>query len=115
MVLHPVAFAGWIGLLVTALNLLPVGQLDGGHVAYALFPDYHRYLSLGCLGLLVVCGVRLLGGLAGVGLVAVISGISSSAAFLLLGAAGPPPPGPGICHHPGLILLPFTPTPFQLG
>jgi membrane-associated protease RseP (regulator of RpoE activity) len=57
VILHPVAFAGWIGLLVTALNLLPVGQLDGGHVAYALFPEYHRYISLGMLGLLVVCGV----------------------------------------------------------
>jgi membrane-associated protease RseP (regulator of RpoE activity) len=57
VILHPVAFAGWIGLLVTALNLLPVGQLDGGHVAYALFPEYHRYISLGVLGLLVVCGI----------------------------------------------------------
>ncbi len=57
VILHPVAFAGWIGLLVTALNLIPVGQLDGGHVAYALFPEYHRYISLGVLGLLVVCGV----------------------------------------------------------
>ena len=57
VILHPVAFAGWIGLLVTALNLLPVGQLDGGHVAYALFPEYHRYISLGVFGLLVVCGV----------------------------------------------------------
>jgi membrane-associated protease RseP (regulator of RpoE activity) len=57
IILHPVAFAGWIGLLVTALNLLPVGQLDGGHVAYALFPESHRYISLGVLGLLVVCGV----------------------------------------------------------
>jgi membrane-associated protease RseP (regulator of RpoE activity) len=56
VILSPVAFAGWIGMLVTSLNLIPFGQLDGGHVAYALFPERHRYISWVCLGLLLFCG-----------------------------------------------------------
>ena len=54
---HPFAFAGWIGLLITAINLLPIGQLDGGHVAYALFGPFQRRLATMAFGMLVAFGV----------------------------------------------------------
>jgi len=43
--LHPIAFAGWVGMLITSLNLLPVGQLDGGHIARALSGEKTAYIS----------------------------------------------------------------------
>lgn len=55
--LHPVAFAGWVGILVTSLNLFPVGQLDGGHVSYALFGARSRSIARFFLAVFVAMGV----------------------------------------------------------
>lgn len=51
--IHPLAFAGWVGLFVTAINLLPAGQLDGGHIARALLGERQSMVSWAALLLLV--------------------------------------------------------------
>lgn len=56
VMLHPIATAGWFGLFVTLLNLLPVGQLDGGHVIYAMFGRWHRRIARAFLVAIVACG-----------------------------------------------------------
>jgi len=55
--LHPLALAGWVGILVTAINLLPAGQLDGGHVFRALFGDRARFVSYAAVVLLFGLGL----------------------------------------------------------
>ena len=47
LLLHPIGRAAWVGLFATALNLLPAGQLDGGHILYTLTSGRHRWISLG--------------------------------------------------------------------
>ncbi len=56
VIVHPVALAGWVGLFVTALNLFPVGQLDGGRIAYALLGPAHRFVSIGTFFALLTLG-----------------------------------------------------------
>lgn len=56
--LHPVAFAGWVGLFVTAINLLPIGQLDGGHISYALFGSKSRFIGLPFVVAMVILGLN---------------------------------------------------------
>lgn len=47
--LHPIGWAAWFGIFATSMNLLPIGQLDGGHIVYALFgPRWHRRCSIAC-------------------------------------------------------------------
>ncbi|MFQ5743298.1 MAG: site-2 protease family protein [Acidobacteriota bacterium] len=57
LLLHPLAYVGWFALLVTAMNLLPVGQLDGGHILYVLLPRSHRLVSLVVLVLMLAAGI----------------------------------------------------------
>jgi membrane-associated protease RseP (regulator of RpoE activity) len=51
--LHPMAFAAWFGLLATALNLIPIGQLDGGHIAYAVLGRRSSFITLGSVAMAV--------------------------------------------------------------
>ena len=113
LLLHPVAFAGWVGLFVTALNLLPISQLDGGHINYALFGRRSRLVAL-------IAFVSL-------GLVTILYGFQYTVILLLLWFMG-------ITHPPTLddslnlgrtrrrvgfwlwvvFVLCFSPAPFQI-
>ena len=55
--LHPVGMAGWVGFFITSLNLIPAAQLDGGHVAYALFGRYQSKISIFLVGILLTFGL----------------------------------------------------------
>jgi hypothetical protein len=79
LTLHPLALAGWVGIFVTSINLLPAGQLDGGHVFRALFGDRIRYVSYATVILLFGLGLFYTGWL--------FFGIL----ILLLGVRHPPP------------------------
>src|SRR5579862_9416280 len=74
--LHPTAVAAWVGMFATALNLLPSGQLDGGHIVYALWPRAHRYISWITVFVLLYLGRQYIGWRVWAGLVAAMNIIS---------------------------------------
>ncbi|MBU0491004.1 MAG: site-2 protease family protein [Chloroflexi bacterium] len=78
VMIHAVAFAGWVGLFITALNLIPVGQLDGGHIVNALFGDRVAIIRWPIIVALVVLGFwpgGWMGWLLWAGLVLIFGGI----------------------------------------
>jgi Zn-dependent protease len=56
ILINSVAFAAWFGLFVTAMNLLPVGQLDGGHIVYSIIGEKARWLGLALIGVMAMAG-----------------------------------------------------------
>lgn len=113
ILLHPVAFAGWIGYFITAINLLPIGQLDGGHITYALFQKKYRFIAYITFATIVVAGLLWLGWIIWGVLIIIIIGFRH------------PPPLDNI-SEPTLrnriigyisfliFLITFVPNPFQL-
>jgi membrane-associated protease RseP (regulator of RpoE activity) len=59
LIWHPVLIAAWVGLFITSLNLIPAGQLDGGHILYSVSRRWHRWLTIAVPVLLIVAGITL--------------------------------------------------------
>ncbi|HQZ22683.1 MAG TPA: site-2 protease family protein, partial [Thermoflexales bacterium] len=55
--LHPIGFGAWFGLFITGINLLPVGQLDGGHVAYAILGENAKYLGYAVIAVMLILAI----------------------------------------------------------
>lgn len=110
--LHPTAVAAWVGMFATALNLLPSGQLDGGHIVYALWPRAHRYISWITVLVLIYLGQQYVGWRVWAALIAAMN--------ILSWRQRQAPDFPEIHGRWGMALLgllmlalTFTPTPLQ--
>jgi membrane-associated protease RseP (regulator of RpoE activity) len=110
--LHPLAFAGWVGIFITALNMIPIGQLDGGHVLYALMRGKARFVSAALLAAAILAVT--FGGYFGWTLMLVL--------LMLMGARHPPTANDDLELGLGrtvlgwlslpFVFIGFTPTPF---
>ena len=114
LVLHPIAFAAWFGFFVTAINLLPLGQLDGGHVAFAVFGRQQRQLAYVTVPILIYLGLTgWPGWIVWVGMAGIV------------GLAHPPVTDPDVGLGKGrrwvawgalvIFIITFAPVPFSVG
>ena len=113
--MHPIAFAGWVGIFITALNLIPIGQLDGGHILYALLRR-HAHLVAQLLLAAAAIGV-IVGGYWGWTLMIVL--------LMLMGPIHPPTANDDVplgttrttlgWASLAFVIIGFTPTPFLFG
>ena len=113
IMLHPIAFAGWIGFFITSLNLIPVGQLDGGHILYAFIGEKHRTLSWILVSVLLVMGFIYWQGWTVWGILLIVLGTKHPP--ILDSESNITPHRKKIAALSLIIfILTFTPTPFML-
>lgn len=112
---HPMGFAGWVGMFVTMLNLLPISQLDGGHILYATLPRWHQRIALGFWMLIVVLGWYWRGWLYW-GLVVLLLSRGRLGHPPVLDVQRPLPPSRRVLAWAALVLflITFAPVPFRI-
>ena len=81
LLIHPIAFAGWFGLLATSFNLFPIGQLDGGHIVYSLFGKKSYYAGIAAVVILMALGILYWQGWLFWALIATLIGLRHPAIF----------------------------------
>jgi len=81
LISHPLVFAGWVGFLVTAINLFPIGQLDGGHIAYVFFGKRQKSISLLFMIIIFLLSFEFLGWLFFAAMIYIMIGIEHPPLF----------------------------------
>lgn len=115
LLLHPLAFAGWVGMFVTMLNLIPISQLDGGHILYSALPRWHTRVAVVCLALILALGLLWIGWLVW-GTIVLILSRGRLGHPPVLDTHRPLPPSRRWLAWAGVVLvvITFAPVPFRI-